>query len=293
LPSAALLPRLPRLQASGALFSLANPDRGNPDSLPFSDWEGWQLSQRAGSGRFHRGPEATFAATEGWGEFATLHFSCHGTGDPDFAPLSRLHLHDDLLLAHDVIYRRPGLRDGALVILNGCETGVKDWRAADEGLGLMSAFLLRGAGLVLSTMWGVVDACAAEVVLQFVEGVIDRTKPPVEALQEAQRRVRRLTWEDYERRSAEVERMFDLNEHPLELSKLLAQKAWVSTRCGLVDEAREAAVAAAPLLRRYGLNEEAERVIALTGRPGPRTRRKHPFDHPVIWATFQLVGRVT
>src|SRR5262249_54196047 len=147
--------------------------------------------------RFHRGPEATFAATDGWGAFSTLHFSCHGAGDQMFAPLSRLYLRDDLLLAHDVAYRRPALRTGALVILNGCQTSVKDWRAEDEGMGLMSAFLLRGAGLVLSTMWSVVDACAAEVVLQFLGELIDQGKPPVEALREAQRRARGLTWEEY------------------------------------------------------------------------------------------------
>jgi tetratricopeptide (TPR) repeat protein/CHAT domain-containing protein len=297
LPSAALLPQLPALQARGAFLSLANPDRGNADSLPFSDWEGLQLSQcLAPNGRFHRGPEATYAATDGWDAFATLHFSCDGAGDPDFAPLSRLYLHDDLLLAHDVIYRRPALREGALVILNGCQTGVRDWRAADEGLGLMSAFLLRGAGLVLSTMWSVVDACAAEMVLQFVAELIEKRQSPVEALRAAQQQARALTWEEYMRRSDEVQKMFDPDRNPQELSKLLAQKAWVSCRCGLAGEARDAAEQAAPFLRRAGLDAEAERLLALTRSDatlsGP-ARRALPFDHPLLWGAFQLVGRVT
>jgi CHAT domain-containing protein len=250
-------------------------------------------------GRFLGGPDATFEATDGWDKFSTIHFSCHGMGDVSFAPFSRLYLRDDLLLAHDVIYRRPRLCGGAVVILNGCQTGVKDWRAADEGMGLMSAFLLRGAGLVLSTMWSVVDHCAAEMVLRFVAELIDQGQPPAEALRRAQIRARNLTWEEYDERSVQVLAMCDPQENAIEVGKLFAQKAWLSSRCGLVEEAHEAAQRAAPLLRRAGLELEAERLMALTrgggvlARPLRQKPRACPFDHPIIWGAFQLVGRVT
>src|SRR5262249_32652732 len=146
----------------------------------------------AAAGKFHRGPDATFTRTADWGDAALVHFSCHGHGDMRFAPLSRLCLADDLLLAHDVVYRRPPLRDGSLVILNGCQTSVRDWRAADEGMGLMTTFLLRGAGLVLATQWSVLDAIAAEMTLTFVDEFRSGTAP-TEALRKAQQAARALT----------------------------------------------------------------------------------------------------
>ena len=41
------------------------------------------------------------------------------------AVVSHLRLADDLLLMHDIVHGLPPLADGALAILNGCQTGVR------------------------------------------------------------------------------------------------------------------------------------------------------------------------
>ena len=247
------------------------------------------------AGRFYFGPDATDTAADGWGQCGTVHFSCHGAADERFAPFSRLYLRDEVLMAHDVAFRRPPLRTGALVLLNGCETGVKDWRAVDEGMGLMSAFLLRGAGLVASTMWSVLDGCAALMVLDFVSGVIDRKLPPVEALAAAQANLRGLAAEPFLEKLAEVEKMFPKDRYPIEAAKLLGQKAWTLRRAGRYGESREAAETAVPLLRDRKMESAAqtlERYAERCRRPDRPTAGEGCFDHPVFWGAVQLIGRV-
>jgi CHAT domain-containing protein len=297
LPSAALLPQLPSLQPGAPVFSLTNPEQGTEHTLPFSGWEGRELQRRLSetAGQFYTGHQAIFERTAGWSDAGLLHFGCHGFGDPSFAPRSHLRLADDLLLAHDVVYRRPPLRDGALVILNGCQTAVRDWRAVDEGMGLMSAFLLRGASLVLATQWSVHDHCAAEMVLTFVEEVRKGTSP-TEALRCAQARVRSMTAEEILARHDEVERLFPEKDFPHEAGMLLVSKAWFCRRAGLDREAVDCAERAVASLRQAGLGAEADRLLALTRSAGhvvPVQPRINTFDHPVFWSAFQLVGRVT
>lgn len=173
LPSANLLPRLPRVDGGGGAFVMANPEAGTRHSLPVSDAEGRQVRDLLGvpPERCFFGPAATRAATAHWGECGLVHYTGHGVGDERFGSLSHLRLADDLLLAHDVLYRAPELRRGAVVILNGCETAVPDWRAVNESMGLMSAFLNRGAASVFCTQWHVYDVCAAPMALTFAQRV--------------------------------------------------------------------------------------------------------------------------
>jgi CHAT domain-containing protein/tetratricopeptide (TPR) repeat protein len=258
LPSAALLPRLPPLVSGGAILSLANPERGTPRSLPFAEWESAEIQRRLAGvapGQYFRGSEATTARTKDWGAAALVHLSCHGLADERLGALSRLMLADDLLLAHDVVYRRPALAEGALVVLSGCETGARDWRAVDEAMGLMSAFLMRGAGLVLATQWSVEDASAAELVVTFVSELLVGGAAPAEALRRAQRRARTLTAAQVQAREDE-----------------------------LLRQLRQTDPAGADKVRRRG----ALRDLCKVADEGPT-----PYDHPVYWAAFQLVGRVT
>jgi CHAT domain-containing protein len=301
LPSAVLLPQLPAVQPFGPVFSLANPERGTRHSLPFSEWEGYQLEQRYGPGEpgalatgesiFRRGEQATFASTSQWGSAGLVHFSCHGLGVPQFAPLSHLRLADDLLLAHDVVHRRPALRDGALVVLGGCQTAVRDARAFNESMGLMTAFLLRGAGLVFATQWSVVDGCAAEMVLAFLSEMIDRRNPPTVALRTAREQVRRMTLDDLLNRWQDVESV--LGESSTDRGKLQAQIAWLCRRAGRVLAARHYAEQAATGLRRAGMTDQADQLLALTRNSAGGEAELESFDHPIFWGAFQLVGRVT
>ena len=77
-----------------------------------------------------------------------LYFACHGSLRPNLGIISHLRLADDVLLAHDVVHRRPRLPAGSLVILNCCDTAVSDYRDQDESVSLTSAFLARGASLI-------------------------------------------------------------------------------------------------------------------------------------------------
>jgi CHAT domain-containing protein len=49
-------------------------------------------------------------------------------------------------------------------------------------------------------------------------------------------------------------------------------------------------------LRRAGLAAEADRLLAVTRSEGgvaPVPPQVNPFDHPIFWSAFHLVGRVT
>ncbi|HEY1189101.1 MAG TPA: CHAT domain-containing tetratricopeptide repeat protein, partial [Gemmata sp.] len=254
LPSAAALPHLPPPRLPTRCLSLANPDHGTSTTLPFAEWEAAHLGNTfAGSGnRFFARDRATVAAAD-WAGADFLHFGCHGTGDPAFAGASRLFLAGDCLLAHDVIYRRPALAPGCTVVLNGCQTGVKDRRAVDEGLGLMTAFLLRGAGIVLATQWNVPDHFAARVVTAFAEELTAGALPTA-ALARAIGAARRLSAADVSEDAGAVALRFPADRHPFEAARVQA----------LRDPAAEAA--------------------ARPGTPGG-------YDDPFIWAVFQLTGR--
>jgi CHAT domain-containing protein/predicted Zn-dependent protease len=297
LPSANLLPRLPSLDTSGRPFVLANPEAGTDMTLPFSHWEALRLRKRLGvpDETFFLGRTGRYAATDRWADCGLVHFSCHGHGDEQFAPRSHLRLADDLLLAHDVLYRRPGLKQGALVVLNGCQTSVPDCRAVDQGMGLMTAFLLRGAGLVLSTQWSVMDLCAADMALTFVKEVSKPGVSPAAALKEAQRRLRATPPTAMRKRMRKVRTLFPAGSP--EAGKVDAQLAWLCWRAGMFDEAVQAAEEAAPPLRAAGLGGEAEMLLDRTrharSRKLPEWFQSTGFDSPVFWGAFQLVGRVT
>jgi CHAT domain-containing protein len=224
LPSANMLPKLPRPDPLGDAFVLANPEAGTRHTLPFSHWEGMQLRKSLGvpEERCFLGATGTLAATDRWTDCGVVHFSCHGHGDERFAPLSHLRLADDLLLAHDVLHRKPELKSGAVVVLNGCQTSVPDWRAVNEGMGLMTAFLLRGAGVVFSTQWSVLDMCAAPMVITFAQQVRQGASPAT-ALKTAQKQLRETKVRDMLDRMREVQNCFA--EKTPEWGQVVAQRA--------------------------------------------------------------------
>ena len=263
LPAAGLLPGLPQPAWQDGVFSVANPGRGRADSLPFADWEAARLKRFGGlDGAYLGGDSAVAAGLAGWGRASLVHFSGHGTGVPWFFPFAHLHLRDGPVLAHDVLHHLPPVRDGSVVVLNGCETGVRDQRAVDEGLGLMAAFLLRGAGGVLATRWRVNDCCAAELAVAFVN-YWTAGAGPAKALQLARNKVRDLT--------PEV----------------------VLDRCDEVfgDLADDEYAAERAALRGYAAR--AERAAADPGGDPGGDDGLPDFRHPRYWAAFQYVGRAT
>jgi CHAT domain-containing protein len=296
LPSANMLPNLPRPDATGRPFVLANPEHGTEHTLPFAHWEGQELRRAlvVPPDRFFLGASGRFAATDQWGDCGFVHFSCHGSGDQHFAPRSHLRLADDLLLAHDVLHRKPELRKGAVVVLNGCQTSVPDWRAINEGMGLMTAFLLRGAGVVLSTQWSVLDMCAADMVLTFAQEIRKPGTSPAAALKTAQTQLRNTAPLEMLKRMDGVSAQF--REGSIESAKLLQQRAWLCLRAGLLDEALASAGRAAAPLRDFGLRADADELTETTRKAAkdalPTWFQRTGFDNPVFWSAFQLVGRI-
>lgn len=135
--------------------------------------------------------------------FRILHFATHGVLDPEQPLLSAL-----VLAQADTAGRpAPGIRSvGALyaheiydldlpaelVVLSACETaGGRD--IPGEGLvsGLPRAFLYAGAARVLVSLWEVEDRSTRDLMGLFYSGLLDRSLPPAQALQEAQRTLRR------------------------------------------------------------------------------------------------------
>jgi CHAT domain-containing protein len=249
----------------------------------------------------YRGSAASLTRAAEWGKAALVHFSCHGQSSQEYAPLSHLRLSDDLLLAHDVMRRFPPLADGSVVLLNGCETGARDQRADDEGMGLMSAFLLRRASLILATQWSVQDPCAAEIVTQFVHAYRNEGKSPAEAIRIAVKATRGLKHDEIDRRRAELISVFPPSKHPFESTKLYFQDIIAKLGKGEVEQARSTATSLISRLERM-LDEGTETgkwasgmiaTIRKTVENGQAYgTSEYPYDDPVYWSAFHLVGRI-
>jgi CHAT domain-containing protein len=194
--------------------------------------------------------------------------------------VSRLFLAGDCLLAHDVIYRRDPLEPGCVVVLSACQTGIKDRRAVDEGLGLMTAFLLRGAGLVLATQWNVADHFAARTVDAFARELVAGSLP-TEALRRALAATRGLSPTDVSADCDVVLSRYAGGQFPHETAQVLNVQAVAEAAAGHHTRARELRDRARALSSTTGLTRSR-------GAGGPATGYNDPF----VWAVFQLTGRV-
>jgi CHAT domain-containing protein len=87
-----------------------------------------------------------------------VHLACHGLFRTDNPMFSALKLHDDWLMATDVM--RLDLKD-ALVTLSACESGRAGVIGGDETLGLTRAFLGAGAATMVVSLWVVQDEATA------------------------------------------------------------------------------------------------------------------------------------
>jgi CHAT domain-containing protein len=95
-----------------------------------------------------------------------LHLACHADFRADSPMFSALHLADGALTVDQV--QALALR-ARLVVLSACETALGDAGVADEGVGLVRAFLMAGARSVLGSRWAVDDAATAEFMALFYE----------------------------------------------------------------------------------------------------------------------------
>jgi CHAT domain-containing protein len=83
------------------------------------------------------------------------------------------------------------LKRTRLVTLSACESGISDnYFAPNESLGLHTAFIEAGAGMVIATHWRVIDAATMILMTEFYQRHLEGGLAPAEALRQAQLFVR-------------------------------------------------------------------------------------------------------
>ena len=89
------------------------------------------------------------------------------------------------LLSAETILIKGALRPGACVVLTACESGISRSDAAGEFVGLPAAFLIAGAGVVISSLWAVDLYTPVKLMGVFYDRLLqNRTSAPL-ALKEA------------------------------------------------------------------------------------------------------------
>jgi len=123
-------------------------------------------------------------------------FSGHGHASR-YYHLSSLMFSDDVLFAHEIMSHKKHFTDSSTVILSACETGAQDRRILDQHLGLMSAFHIAGASIVISTLWKVHDICSTMVTTGLVSE-LSNGHDPITALTKSTRRLKTSSLRDIE-----------------------------------------------------------------------------------------------
>src|SRR5262249_17343924 len=137
---------------------------------------------------------------------------------------------------------------------------------------------------VLDAPRGGEDRCAADLVLTFLDRLLEKGHSATRALQQAQRMVRSLSLDEVLHQQEELERATPGNstEHAL----LLARKARLCGRFGRDREARHFAQAAVPALRAAGLGDQGDRLSEEMRDMQVRPRQRKPVqagDDPLLW----------
>lgn len=116
----------------------------------------------------------------GPGSFDLLHFAGHGISEPDDIVNSQIQLEGRVennmvipeYLSCTAVEQQSRLKgedgNGPMVVLNACQTGRMGFRLTGMG-GFASAFLKRGAGIFISTLWSVSDQPARDFIIKLYD----------------------------------------------------------------------------------------------------------------------------
>jgi CHAT domain-containing protein len=162
-----------------SLFAIQNPT----EDLFFTDLEVDKILPLFSSHQVLPNKQATKAAilqaSPTLKNINSLHFSCHGSFDPNSPQDSFLLLHGadnpelDLskcLTLGNLFERDFDLSQCRLVTLSACETGLIEYtNASDEYIGLPSGFLYAGSVNVVSSLWTVDDLSTALLMIHFYQ----------------------------------------------------------------------------------------------------------------------------
>jgi hypothetical protein len=117
------------------------------------------------------------------------HFSCHGGAnwsDPEQSGL--LMANNEILTVKDLFELH--LEGTRLATLSACETGVPGTKLPDEAVSLPSAFIRAGFAGAIGSLWTVSDESTAQLMTSFYQLWRVKDMSPVQALAEAQKRLR-------------------------------------------------------------------------------------------------------
>ena len=211
-----------------SLFAIQNPT----GDLKFTDQEVNSILSLFPSHQVlshsHANKAALDEATPHLQEVDYLHFSCHGSFNPDSpfllladALVSSIPTDTDpkqylktsrgfidlskCLTLGNLFERGFDLNKCRLVVLSACETGLIDFdNTSDEYIGLPSGFLYAGSSSVVSSLWTVDDMSTAYLMIKFVQNLkaaFDKGEDVsvAVALNQAQDWLRNMTWEDLEK----------------------------------------------------------------------------------------------
>ena len=118
-----------------------------------------------------------------------VHFSCHGGANwsnPEQSGL--LMANNEILTVKDLFELH--LEGARLATLSACETGVPGIKLPDEVVSLPAAFIRAGFAGAIGSLWTVSDESTAQLMTSFYHIWRVKGMPPVQALAEAQKRLR-------------------------------------------------------------------------------------------------------
>jgi CHAT domain-containing protein/tetratricopeptide (TPR) repeat protein len=274
-PSASVLFRYGRAAAGRASEScLALGFNGNGENrLNFGEEEARNIAKLTGGHSLIGSIPKKETLYKQASRYRLLHFSCHGTFNPESPLDSALLLaSNQSLTASDVLEYLHLECD--LVILSACESGLSRVRRGDELIGLVRAFMYAGTPALICTLWRV-DERSTRILMESFYQEIQGGTGYAEALKRAQIYLMNLT-----RRQA----------------RELLVHYWTTEYLGhipSVDTATPRLPSRATLSRRAGAylkglapaNTREQTETLLEGADD-----EHVFANPYYWAPFILIG---
>ncbi|GJM19536.1 MAG: CHAT domain-containing protein [Phycisphaeraceae bacterium] len=159
LPSAELLSVMRARPAAGTSEVIVGvPDRAAPQI----ESEAAAISAVLPGGALLEGESADWETVRAHASHARLlHLACHGTHQPDAPLASAIRLADRWVTARDVMDLK---LPGSVVVLSGCDTGRVGASFGDDVHGLVRAFVVAGAGALVTTLWPAHDRATRELI---------------------------------------------------------------------------------------------------------------------------------
>lgn len=163
------------------LMAVENPD----GTLPGTREEVYTVLSLFENAKHLPGKQATLKTVrENMQTADLLHFATHGQAGWQEEEQARLKLADGDLTLPDIFELR--LHRARLAVLSACETGVPGLKLIDEMIGLPAGMMQAGVPGVVGSLWSVNDMSTALLMKRFYQFWREESKPPQEALRQAQ-----------------------------------------------------------------------------------------------------------